>query len=96
MEQLRKLYWPLGVGSACLILALWLGVGAVNIGAIIYKFLVFGFAVSLVHILRLRLLPYLDMSRIYAERGERIEAAAWIIGTFYFYCKMTETLVRAF
>jgi hypothetical protein len=92
MEQLRKLYWPLGVGLLCLALAIALGG---NVGGIIFKFLAFCPAIMLIHFLRLKLLPYVDMSDMYAKSGTP-ERCVWIGGMFYLYCKMTETLVRAF
>jgi hypothetical protein len=93
----KRLYWPLGIAAACLLLAFLLGVNSATLGIIVFKFLVFGPAVALVHVARTRLFNYIDLSEVVTvpamTTAQAIKDGAIIFATIVFYCWMTSSLV---
>lgn len=99
MEDLRRLYWPLGLGALCLVIALLVGASYVNLGAWIFKFLLAGTALGFAHICRVKVWPYVRMGQLWertAGNPSPVTDAAWIIGVFYFVVEIVKAVVGAF
>lgn len=101
MDHLKRLVWPIIGGIFALGFALALGVQTHQLEAVVFKFLIFCPSLALVHLSRIALFPYIDLSFCVAHvlRDAAIPAAirdaAVTLGVFLYYVGMTAILVGA-
>jgi hypothetical protein len=92
--ELKRLGAPVLIGLASLLLAARIGISQANLETILFKFLVFCPALMLVHITRIGLFPYMDLSEAMEREGYANEDRdrGIILAAIIYYVGMTYVL----
>ncbi len=97
-KELSRLRWELISAGACIAIAMLFGISLFNLGAIVFKFMVFSLAVILVHISRQFVFPYINLMALMfgSSRQPPVAIRCTIIAsTFFYYVGCVYALTQA-